>query len=70
MESMEVRVYFSQHGKTGLWRAESPDLRGLLVFDRDAEVLREELPSLVTALLEEEGKRVYSVCMSESLARS
>jgi len=66
METMELRVYFTQHGKTGLWKAESPDVRGLLVFDNDRDALMEELPELVTALLEEEGKRVYSVRFLDS----
>lgn len=61
MEAVEIRVFYAQHSKTGLWKAESPDIKGLLVFDRDLEALQAEIPDLVRALLEEDGKRVYKV---------
>jgi len=66
METVEIRIYFAQHHKTGLWKAESPDLRGLLVFDKDREALADEIPALVTALLQEEGKQVHSVRFVDS----
>lgn len=66
METVEFRIYFAQHHKTGLWKAESPDLRGLLVFDKDRDALLAELPDLVRTLLQEEGKQVQSVRFVDS----
>jgi hypothetical protein len=66
MERVKYRIYFAQHHKTGLWKAESPDLRGLLVFDHDRDALEAELPELVKVLLQEEGKQVQSVRFVDS----
>lgn len=63
MHVKEIRVFFARHSKKSLWKAESPDLQGLLAFGRDRDALEESLPELVTALIEADGKRVISFHM-------
>lgn len=61
MHVLDVTVSFSHHGKTGLWKAESKELPGLMVFDKDREKLSSEIPDLIKGLIEAEGNRVISV---------
>ena len=51
----KIRVFFAQHKKTGLWKVESPDVKGLMLFDRNREALEDDVVDAVTLLLKEEG---------------
>lgn len=50
-----VRVFVGRHKTTGLWKAESPDVRGFLIFDHSEEALIEDAQEAIETLLKEEG---------------
>ena len=60
-----IRVFYAKHKPTGLWKAESPDLKGLLIFDRSKDAIKESMNEAILDLLREEGCKVDGLVYRE-----